>query len=202
MTKVKICGLMDKETVDATCRFGADYIGFVFAPSKREVSAELVRQITKDVPATIKKVGVFVSPTIQQLQQTIAIAHLDFVQIHGDFPTERVDIPMIQAKSVTNTQNYQTIADFLLLDAPPKEYHGGNGVMFDWQAVNLNQLPQIPYFVAGGLRPENVQQALRYFQPFAVDVSSGVETDGQKDLKKIEQFINQVKEYDYVSTTR
>jgi phosphoribosylanthranilate isomerase len=184
MTKIKICGLMDKHTVDEVCRLGADYLGFVFAKSKREVISNQVRLMTTDVPLTIQKVGVFVSPTIEQLQRTVQEAGLDLVQIHG------------------NEKEFKTTADFLLLDAPPKEFYGGNGEPFSWEAVQLNLLPQEKLFIAGGLTAENVQQAITYFQPFGVDVSSGVETNGVKDLAKIQAFINQVKEYDHVSTTR
>ena len=203
MTKVKICGLMDKQTVDEVCRLGADYVGFVFAKSKREVSSEQVRLLTEDVPSSIKKVGVFVSPTIGQLQMVIEKAGLDLVQIHGGFPEGTCSVPMIQAKSVKgNERNLATTADFLLLDAPPKEYYGGNGEPFSWETIQPNTLSQEKLFVAGGLTVANVQQAIAYFQPFGVDVSSGVETNGVKDLAKIQAFINQVKEYDHVPTTR
>jgi phosphoribosylanthranilate isomerase len=203
MTKIKICGLMDKHTVDEVCRLGADYLGFVFAKSKREVISNQVRLMTTDVPLTIQKVGVFVSPTIEQLQRTVQEAGLDLVQIHGDFPNGSCGVPMIQAKSVNgNEKEFKTTADFLLLDAPPKEFYGGNGEPFSWEAVQLNLLPQEKLFIAGGLTAENVQQAITYFQPFGVDVSSGVETNGVKDLAKIQAFINQVREYDHVSTTR
>ena len=83
MVKIKICGLMDQVTVEAVCALGADYLGFVFAKSKREVQPELVAQITKNVPQTIKKVGVFVSPTLEQVNDIVQRAHLYVVQIHG-----------------------------------------------------------------------------------------------------------------------
>ncbi len=203
MTKVKICGLMDKATVDAVCDLGADYLGFVFAKSKREVAPDFVKDITQDVPPSIKKVGVFVSPTEEQLREVIQTAGLDLVQIHGTFLDVDCGVPMIQAKSVSHTHtDLQTTADYLLLDAPPKEYHGGNGETFIWEAIDPDQLAKEKLFIAGGLTAENVAQALAYFQPLGVDVSSGVETEGKKDLHKIARFIKQVKGYDHVSTTR
>ena len=198
MVKIKICGLMDQVTVEAVCAFGVDYLGFVFAKSKREVQPEFVAQITKNVPQTIKKVGVFVSPTLEQVNDIVQRAHLDVVQIHGELTFERCGVPMIQAKSGDAQLNSSTIADYLLLDAPPQEYYGGNGTTFAWEQVNPAQLPQERLFIAGGLTAQNVNQAIAYFQPYAVDVSSSVETEGKKDLAKIQQFIASVKENNYV----
>lgn len=202
MTKVKICGLIDQQMVEEVAKLQPDFIGFVFAKSKREVTPEKVYQMTKNLPSEIKKVGVFVSPTKEQIQKAVEIAGIDFIQVHGEFPKFNLPRPSIQAKSVKGSINYQTTADFLLLDAPPKKYYGGNGETFAWQEVEVARLPKEELFIAGGLTPENVKEALAYFQPYAVDVSSGVETDGKKDLTKIRQFIHQVKEFDYVSTTK
>ena len=202
MVKVKICGLMDQTTVEAVCALGADYLGFVFAKSKREVQPEAVAQMTKQVPSTIQKVGVFVSPTLDQVNDVIRRAGLDLVQIHGELSFETCEVPIIQAKSVDKQLTLDTKAEYLLLDAPPKEYYGGNGTTFAWERVNPASLPKERLFIAGGLTTENVGQAITYFHPYAVDVSSSVETEGKKDLKKIQQFIETVKENDYVSTTR
>lgn len=202
MTKVKICGLMDQETVEEVCRLEADYIGFVFAKSKRRVTPSFVKEITKNVPKAIKKVGVFVSPTEEEVNQTVQEAGLDLVQIHGDFLVSHCAVPLIQAKSGESTGGFETKADFLLLDAPPKEFYGGNGETFSWESINPKHLSNEKLLIAGGLTVENVQQAITYFQPMAVDVSSGVETNGKKDLQKIQKFIKKVKEHDHVSTTR
>lgn len=202
MTKIKICGLMDQEMVEATCQLGADYLGFIFAKSKREMLPREVKRITKNVPEQIKKVGVFVSPTEEEVKRVIQESELDLVQIHGDFCMKEYGVPVIQAKSVEQSITIQTTADFLLLDAPPKEFYGGNGETFSWEEINPSELPKEKLIIAGGLTSQNVQQALAYFQPMGVDVSSGVETDGKKDRQKIQAFIEKVKEYDYVSTTR
>lgn len=203
MTHIKICGLSTTEAVETAVQGGADYLGFVFAKSPRQVTAEQVKKITATVPAAIKKVGVFVSPSRDEVEETIQAAGLDLVQIHGELLTEAVSVPIIRAVSIRKSEALpQTgIEAYLLLDAPPAKYMGGNGAVFDWQAVNPNELPQDTLFIAGGLTPENVAAAIQYFQPLAVDVSSGVETNGKKDHKKITAFCQAVKEETHVSAT-
>lgn len=194
MTKVKICGLRSQATVEATCALNPDFIGFVFAKSRRQITPEHAREITVNVPKTIKKVGVFVSPTLAELEQTVAIAGLDLIQIHKEVPAGPYPVPLIVAENgEAASGQLPTGADFLLLDAPPKEYVGGNGTAFDWQAVDPMKFDREKLFVAGGLNQKNVRSAIEYFQPYAVDVSSGVETDGVKDIIKIEEFIKIVK---------
>lgn len=197
--KVKICGLTTQEAVTAAVESGADFIGFIFAESKRQISPEKVAEMTINVPETVKKVGVFVSPTEAQLLETIHKAHLDMVQIHGEMPEmTSFPVPIIRAASVQAGQLPASLAretfDYLLLDAPPKEYHGGNGETFDWSQVDVKQLKGKKIFVAGGLSAANVRQAADYFHPYAVDVSSGVETEGKKDIGKICCFLQAAKE--------
>ncbi|MHC5372171.1 phosphoribosylanthranilate isomerase [Enterococcus sp. LJL120] len=199
--QVKICGLQTPEAIDAAIVNGADFIGFVFAESKRRVTPEQAAELTKNLPATIKKVGVFVSPSLAELQEISQTAGLDVVQIHGQLPQELIEkresfpLPIIRAFSVAAGKlpsgAYQEEYDYLLLDAPAKEFVGGNGAVFDWSAVQLADLPAKPLFVAGGLTVDNVQGAKKYFHPFAVDVSSGVETNGVKDVTKIQKFLQQ-----------
>ncbi|MGM0216911.1 phosphoribosylanthranilate isomerase [Enterococcus sp. AZ109] len=203
MTKIKICGLSTTEAVETAVKSGADYLGFVFAKSPRQVTANQAREITKTIPETVKKVGVFVSPTPQEVEAVIKVAGLDFVQVHGEPLTKTVSVPIIQAVSIRKTATLPKpgIEEYLLLDAPPSKYMGGNGEVFNWQAVDPTELPQEKLFVAGGLTSENVRDAIRYFKPLAVDVSSGVETDGKKDMKKITAFCQAVKEETHVSAT-
>lgn len=213
-TKVKICGLMTQEIVDATVQAKADYLGFVFAPSKRKVTPEHVREITINVPNTVKKVGVFVSPTLEELVRTIEIAQLDFVQIHGEnrlTANDELPVPLIQAlNGQSQTLANQLLAsqtDQILLDAPAtnQTYAGGNGQTFDWLSLSKQvrqQLQTKQLWIAGGLTPKNVQEAITFFQPYAVDVSSAVETNGAKDIQKIHAFIKAVKEQTDVSNTR
>lgn len=192
MTKVKICGLSTASAVETACRAGADYIGFVFAGSRRRVSLEQAQKLADLVPATVRKVGVFVSPSLAELEEAISVANLDLVQIHGDFDEElltHIGRPVIRAYQVKGAlKDVCQQVDYLLFDAPL----AGSGQTFDWQTFDRSQINQ-PFFIAGGLNAGNVQEAIQYFAPYAVDVSSGIETDGQKDLQKITEFIERVK---------
>ena len=192
MTKVKICGLSTKEAVKTAVSAGADYIGFVFAPSKRQVTLEQAAELAKFIPSYIQKVGVFVSPSRAELLEAVDKVGLDFVQVHGkvvDKLFENLPCGSIQAVQVDeggHVPNSQ--ADYLLFDAPV----AGSGQTFDWGQLDTTELAQ-PFFIAGGLNEDNVARAIQHFSPFAVDVSSGVETDGRKDHEKIRRFIERVK---------
>lgn len=196
--KVKICGLKTSWHVNTAVAAGADYVGFVFAKSRRQVTPAQVRQITTQVPASVQKVGVFVSPTLDEVEQTITSAGLDLVQIHGQVPDTAFSVPVIQAYAVDGNQRIdqqrQFPPAFLLFDAPPSEFEGGNGLPFDWQKLHLTPAERRHCFIAGGLTSDNVQLVKRRFQPYAVDVSSGVETNGEKDSEKIKAFIQKAKE--------
>ena len=192
MTKVKICGLSTKEAVKTAVSAGADYIGFVFAPSKRQVTLEQAAELAKLIPSDVKKVGVFVSPSRAELLEAVDKVGLDLVQVHGqvvDKLFENLPCGSIQAVQVDeggHVPNSQ--ADYLLFDAPV----AGSGQTFDWGKLDTTGVAQ-PFFIAGGLNENNVEEAIQHFTPFAVDVSSGVETDGQKDHEKIRRFIERVK---------
>ena len=192
MTRVKICGLSTEEAVARAVAEGADFIGFVFAKSKRQVPLEKARDLAKAIPASVKTVGVFVSPSLEEVQTAIEAVPLDLIQIHGPFAEEdfsSLSVPSIRAIQVhLDLTDLQTKADYLLFDAPL----AGSGQTFDWQTLDTSQLTK-PFFIAGGLHAQNVAQAIAQFQPYAVDVSSGVETDGQKDVDKISQFIKGAK---------
>ena len=192
MTKVKICGLSTKEAVETAVSAGADYIGFVFAPSKRQVTLGQAAELAKLIPVNVKKVGVFVSPSRAELLEAIEKVGLDLVQVHGQVADELFeDLPCssIQAVQVDReglVPNSQ--ADYLLFDAPV----AGSGQTFDWGKLDTAELAQ-PFFIDGGLKEDNVAKAIQHFTPYAVDVSSGVETDEQKDHEKIRRFIERVK---------
>ena len=192
MTKVKICGLSNIEAVKTAVSAGADYIGFVFAPSKRQVTLEQAAELAKFIPSHIQKVGVFVSPGRAELLEAVDKVGLDFVQVHGqvvDKLFENLPCGSIQAVQVDeggHVPNSQ--ADYLLFDAPV----AGSGQTFDWGQLDTTELSQ-PFFIAGGLNEDNVARAIQHFSPYAVDVSSGVETDGQKDHEKIRRFIERAK---------
>ena len=192
MTKVKICGLSTKEAVKTAVSAGADYIGFVFAPSKRQVTVEQAIELVKFIPSHIQKVGVFVSPSRVELLEAVDKVGLDFVQVHGqvvDKLFENLPCGSIQAVQVDGDGHVpNSQADYLLFDAPV----AGSGQTFDWGRLDTTELAQ-PFFIAGGLNEDNVEEAIQHFTPYAVDVSSGVETNGQKDHEKIRRFIERVK---------
>ena len=192
MTKVKICGLSTKGAVETAVSAGADYIGFVFAPSKRQVTLEEATELAKLIPSDVKKVGVFVSPSRTELLEAIEKVGLDLVQVHGQVVDDLFeDLPCatIQAVQVDGNGHVpNSQADYLLFDAPV----AGSGQTFDWGQLDTTELSQ-PFFIAGGLNKDNVEEAIQHFTPFAVDVSSGVESNGQKDHEKIRRFIERVK---------
>lgn len=212
MTKVKICGLTERLHVETAINAGADYLGFVFAESRRRIDPTQVRKITEQVPENVGKVGVFVSPSVEEVKAAIQAAQLTAIQLHGKvLPSLQTaiqkgvfahqKIAVIQAfdgEAETLKQDFlRCDADFGLLDAPVRDhpYAGGNGQSFDWQKAAREPLPLSErFFIAGGLHAENVEEAIQLFGPYAVDVSSGVETQGKKDSRKIEQFIHLVKE--------
>ena len=192
MTKVKICGLSTEEAVGTAVSAGADYIGFVFAPSKRQVTLDQAAELAKIIPSDVKKVGVFVSPSRVELLEAIDKVGLDLVQVHGQIADDVFeDLPCdsIQAVQVDGEGHVpHSQADYLLFDAPV----AGSGQTFDWGQLDTAELAQ-PFFIAGGLNEDNVAKAIQHFTPYAVDVSSGVETDGQKDQEKIRRFIERAK---------
>ena len=192
MTKVKICGLSTKEAVKTAVLAGADYIGFVFAPSKRQVTVEQATELAKFIPSHIQKVGVFVSPSREELLEAIEKVGLDLVQVHGQVADDLFeDLPCasIQAVQVDGDGHVpNSQADYLLFDAPV----AGSGQTFDWGQLDTTELAQ-PFFIAGGLNEDNVEEAIQHFTSYAVDVSSGVESNGQKDHEKIRRFIERVK---------
>ena len=192
MTKVKICGLSNIEAVETAVSAGADYIGFVFAPSKRQVTLEQATELAKFIPSHIQKVGVFVSPSRAELLEAIDKVDLDLIQVHGrvtDDLFENLPCASIQAVQVDGNGHVpNSQADYLLFDAPV----AGSGQTFDWGQLDTTKLAQ-PFFIAGGLNEDNVEEAIQHFTPYAVDVSSGVESNGQKDHEKIRRFIERVK---------
>lgn len=192
MTKIKICGLSTVEAVETAVLAGADYIGFVFAESKRQVSLEQAQELAKRVTGKTKIVGVFVSPSLEDLEQAIGQVPLDMVQIHGTFDEvliPLISVPVIRAIQLSDQEaQVSSQADYLLFDAPV----AGSGQTFDWGLLKDQKIQQ-DFFIAGGLTVDNVRQARETFQPYAVDVSSGVETDGRKDIEKIKAFIEGAK---------
>lgn len=199
-TLVKICGAQTKEDVKMIEQAGANFIGFVFAPSKRRVSFKQATQLIRSLSSEIKKVGVFVNPSQETIRYAIEDVKLDFIQLHGD---ESADLAsqfpgkIIKAFPSDTELSYKEMfkypAEYVLVDSPRKEHHGGSGQVFNWEPLDLSQTDTKRFALAGGLSPENVKEAIQKVHPKLVDVSSGVETNTKKDPKKINQFIHQVR---------
>ncbi|MFJ5715230.1 N-(5'-phosphoribosyl)anthranilate isomerase [Neobacillus sp. NPDC093127] len=198
--KVKICGVMNVETAAAAVEYGADAIGFVFAESKRRVSPEKAKEIISYVPDDVIKVGVFVNETKDEIERIAAIAGLTHIQLHGDETavfSSSLSLPVIKAISFHSNEAlagyYQFPCEFLLLDGPKGKYRGGNGTAFAWSEVNPTIINEKKVILAGGLHVDNVEAAIKTIRPCMVDVSSGVETEGVKDFRKIKEFIKKAK---------
>ncbi|MDQ6599283.1 phosphoribosylanthranilate isomerase [Bacillus salipaludis] len=198
--KVKICGIRDADTALAAVAYGADAIGFVFAESKRKVELEKAKDIIEKLPSEVMKVGVFVNETLEGIEKIANFTGLTHIQLHGDEAaslSERLTLPVIKAASIETDETLEEIknypCEYLLLDGPKGKYRGGNGIAFNWKNINLDILKEKKIILAGGLHQENVEEAIQTIQPDMVDVSSGVETDGKKDLQKIKLFIEKAK---------
>lgn len=198
MTRVKICGLKELEHVEAAVKAGADFIGLVFAPSKRQVTIEQAAQLAKAIPSHIKKVGVFVNPDPQFVHEVYNAVPLDYVQYHGDESNEfiqQIGLPAIKAFSVHTADDVLQAAiydvDYYLFDAPGTDFRGGSGHAFDWSL--LQHIKKDKIILAGGLNPKNIKDAINLVQPYGVDVSSGVEQDGRKNTQLIESFLQAAK---------
>lgn len=192
MTKLKLCGLTRLEDVRAANACRPDYVGFVFAPSRRQVTPEAAATLRRALEPGVQAVGVFVRQPPGRMADVVRACGLDLVQLHGgetaaDIQAARqaCGVPVIAAvrvRSQTDLAAARSLpCDYLLLDAYTPDQYGGAGQAFDWTMLP-EDLP--PYFLAGGIRLDNLDAALSH-HPYAVDVSSGVETGGVKDPRKM-----------------
>lgn len=205
MTLIKICGITNIEDAIECVRLGANLLGFVFADSPRQVDVGTVKHINRIIGGDAKTVGVFtdegdnVVSIMRECELTYAQLHggqsEDFARRLGSQKVIRVQRVQYEA-SVVGLESQQEAA-FYLLDTYKKGIAGGTGEIFDWDlAVRAKSLGK-PIFLSGGLSPENVADAVRAVQPFAVDVSSGVEASpGKKDPAKVKEFIDNVRKAD------
>ena len=215
--KVKMCGISKVETIPAVVEAKPDYMGLVFAPSKRQVTVDqakiLVEELHRgyakkygsdtehDKNGTIKTVGVFVNETVENLVTIANEANLDAVQLHGDEDEafiqslkERTNVEVwkaVQIRSAADVEKWiDSSADMLLFDAYHKDERGGTGEVFDWSSLDAFERP---FMLAGGIDSTNVARAIRTVRPYGIDISSGIETNGVKDDEKITAFTKIVK---------
>lgn len=211
MTRIKICGLKRPEDVEYVNQYLPDYAGFVFAGSKRKVTDEQAEELGRKLDERIIPVGVFVNEPEEHIVNLVKKGIIRVVQLHGDEDEtyilklkealkESIKEPVKIIKAVRVRSREQILeaeklpCDYLLLDTWQKDTYGGCGKQFD-KSLIPSELT-VPYFLAGGLSAENIQENIKTCHPYAVDVSSAVETDGKKDRKKIQEFIERVREYE------
>ena len=207
--KIKTCGLFREEDINYANELKPDYIGFVFAESKRKLGVEKASDLKKKLDKEIKSVGVFVNDNLDFILNLIKDKIIDIIQLHGNEDNDFLDnlktktnakiikfIPVENAESILNSLNI--ISDFILLD----NLKGGVGKTFNWNYLkeafelnnNLKKNFNEKYFLAGGLNKENIGEALK-FNPYCVDLSGGLETEGIKDYEKMKYIINITKNY-------
>jgi len=215
MTHVKICGIRETAHALAIIEAGGDFIGVVFAPSQRQVTQDQAHKIVSTVKKyseTTAVAGVFVNTPATEVNRIANSCNLDWVQLSGDESWEyccQITKPLIKVVRISHDQHPQEIYANLatgarvlssqryiyLLDSQVKDKYGGTGTAFDWSLAR-QATEQFPVIIAGGLTPENVAQAIRLVSPWGVDVSSGVEVDGVKDITKIKAFVEAVRRAD------
>lgn len=205
MRKIKICGLFRECDIDYVNEAMPDFIGFVFAKSRRQVSNVWAEAMRPKLKPEIIPVGVFVNESLAKVAELLNDNIIEIAQLHGEENENYIqelkaltNKPIIKAVRVLSQQDIEgaqdTVADFLLLDNGT----GGTGESFDWSLVsqeknqNQNQKPK-PFFLAGGLKAGNIKQAIAATSPYAVDLSSGVETAGLKDRAKILEIVRRMR---------
>ena len=215
--KVKMCGISKVETIPAVVEAKPDYMGLVFAPSKRQVTVDQAKTLVEELHKQynkrynsgaeqstndeIKTVGVFVNETLDNLITIAKEVNLDAVQLHGDEDEafiqslkERTNVEVwkaVQIRSAADAEAWiDSSADMLLFDAYHKDERGGTGEVFDWSCLDEFERP---FMLAGGIDSTNVARAIRMVRPYGIDISSGIETDGVKDDEKIKAFTNIVR---------
>lgn len=197
MTGIKLCGLSRECDIEVANELRPEYIGFVFTEkSRRYVSPKKAEKLKSLLVGNIKTVGVFVNEDPERIAKLLKDGIIDIAQLHGDEDENYIkrlkqitQKPVIKAFRISSKQDVQkaeqSIADHILLDAG-----AGTGTVFDWELIkNVSR----SYFLAGGLNVNNVREAVNLLHPFAVDVSSGIETDGKKDKVKMAEFVANVK---------
>ena len=200
MLRVKICGIMTPAQGQQIAKLGANAIGFICVEkSPRDVTPEQIREIAMALPKETDRIGVFMNHKLETIVSTVETSGLTSVQLHGSESVEfcaqvRSALPTIElikafrvenTETLKSTQDYTPVVDWLLLDAYHPNLGGGTGLVLDWDMLSAFKSDR-PWFLAGGLTPNNVAEAVQMLSPHGIDLSSGVETrPGHKDLAKV-----------------
>lgn len=201
--KIKMCGLRRPDDIIYANECLPDYIGFVFAESRRKVSGREAKKLGEQLDPSIKKVGVFVNEPLRSLISISEEAGLDIIQLHGDEGEEYIKEvkhetgkelwKAVRVRMVKDIQEAQRLpADKLLLDCFSEESYGGTGKVMDFAVLDQADIRK-PYFIAGGLTVENLPEILKKAEPYGIDISSGIETEGVKDREKMLKVIQCVR---------
>ena len=201
--KIKMCGLRRPDDIIYANEYLPDYIGCVFAESRRKVSGEEAKNLGAQLDPFIKKVGVFVNEPVRSLITISKQAGLDIIQLHGDEGEEYIKEvkhetgkelwKAVRVRMVKDIQEAQRLpADKLLLDSFSEESYGGTGKVMDFAVLDQADIRK-PYFIAGGLTVENLPEILKKAEPYGIDISSGIETEGVKDREKMLKVIQCVR---------
>lgn len=207
MIKIKICGIKTKEEAAVAVAAGADALGFVFALSPRQVTAEKVGEIIKNLPPFLSTVGVFVNEEKEKVLDIARKTGLHTLQFHGeespsyiDFFQKSTNFKVIKAVRIKTTDSFRGLEKYnpatFLFDAYSPLVYGGSGQPFNWYLLKKIPFNTVPFILAGGLKAENIKQALEITRPYGVDVSSGVEGSKGKDINKIKQFVKEVRKWE------
>lgn len=205
--RIKICGITQPQQGKAIASLGATALGFICVPSSpRHVTVEQIRAVIEQLPEKIDKIGVFANSTALEITQTVVNSGLTGVQLHGDESPEfamqlRQLLPNVEIlkalrirsfEDIDTAATYTTTADTLLLDAYDPQQLGGTGTTLDW-AMLQQFSPSCPWFLAGGLNPDNIVEALTHVSPSGIDLSSGVErAPGDKNLDKVAKLFEKL----------
>ena len=201
MTKIKICGLRRQEDIESVNLMEPDYVGFVFAKSRRQISNKEAGTLKEKLNPNIQVVGVFVNEEVSKILELVKEGIINLIQLHGDEDAEYIKyltactaakiIKAIRVKDQESLNHIKQLpGDYLLFDTYKNDHYGGSGERFDWSLLsNIDRR----YFLAGGINTDNVEVAIRLTKPYGIDISSVVETDGYKDREKIIDFVKKVR---------
>jgi phosphoribosylanthranilate isomerase len=212
---IKLCGFQDVTAVHALHGLDVDMAGFIMAPSKRQLSLDRMQELAAHVPSRTKKVGVFVNPSFAALQEVFCQVRFEVLQLHGQESPEFCrqvrdvfEVEIIKAFHVSADRGdssihaeFAGVIDYVLLDTYDAGAAGGTGKSFQWSLIPRYQQwcasNRLPLLVAGGITPDNVGDLVHRWEPDGIDVSSGIETNGFKDIDKISLFVRKVREHDH-----